>query len=866
MEKSGFANLKWQTKILLCLMLGMSLIAAGFAVYQFFSYSIAQFIVLGATFLLAMVTAQHKIKIPRLNIKFSLQATFVLWAIFWLGTGGGIVLAAGVLVYCLSRKNFDKKRTIFQIAVNMTAALCSGGSFYAILLYRLGYTKTNVSGITIAEPNYLVALSVLLVSFYAINWGLNLAYNILEDEDILVSSQWNQRFLRTVTAYGIGAMFAGVLYGLFLYFGQAFGLVLMPLGIAAHCAYRIHEHRLELKVKEIGEAGRVHLATVEALATAIDARDQVGEGHVRRTQIYATGIGKKLELPEDQINALRTAALLHDIGKLAVPDHILNKPGRLTPAEMEKVKIHAAVGADILEKVGFSYPVVPTVKYHHEAWDGSGYPEGLNGENIPLTARVLAVADAYDTLRGARPYRGAVQRDEARRYLLHNSGTQFDAKIVDVFLRHLRKFEAEVELNGLTYVDDKPEDSAKSNHVAEAGASQSYVEQIKRANHEVFTLYELAKVFSSSLNLQQTLSLFANKIGEFIPFETCAVYLLEPNGQTAVAVYVEGENKKAMQNKRIKIGEGATGYVLKKQEPVRDIDPGLDFTFSQLELIEEYSAMTSLPLIADDKLIGAVSLYSSELDNYEEEHLRLLDTVSRIAAEAISKSLQHAETETRAMTDPMTGLPNARSLQMQFEKEMARSARTENNFQVLMLDLDGFKAVNDTYGHKIGDRLLKEVSGVMRGQLRDYDFLARYAGDEFVAVIPETSANEVLDLCERLEKAVKEFRLPVSEGVFARVGVSLGAASYPHDGDNFDQMVIAADKAMYGVKSIRKQQQKKQEMQQNAPLPLENAPLREYTETIRVQKPIEAKPLEILNSDSFIVELDESHIVSSAIN
>ncbi len=867
MEKSGFANLKWQTKILWSLMLVTSLIAAIFAIYQFLSYSIVQLVILGLMLLLATVTAQHKFRIPQTNIKISLRATYVLWAILWFGTGGGVLLAAGVLSYCLSRKHFDKKRTLFQIAVNMTAALCAGSSLYAVLRYSFGYLEKDLGSNSVNNAYFPVALIAPLVIYYGLNWGLNLIYNLWEEEDALVSARWNQNILRTVAAYGISIAFAAALYGLFLSFGQAFGLLLMPLGIAAHCAYRIHEHRLEQKVKEIGEAGRVHLATVEALATAIDARDQVGEGHVRRTQIYAIGIGKKLELPEDEINALRTGALLHDIGKLAVPDHILNKPGRLTPAEMEKVKIHASVGADILEKVGFSYPVVPTVKYHHEAWDGSGYPEGLSGEAIPLTARILAVADAYDTLRGARPYRGAVLRDEARRFLLHNAGSQFDVKIVDVFLRHLRKFESEIEINGLAYAFDNPEDGAKSNHVAEAGSSQSYVEQIKRANHEVFTLYELAKVFSSSLNLQQTLSLFANKIGEFIPFETCAVYLLEPGGENAVAVYVEGENKKAMQNKRIKIGEGATGYVLKKQEPVRDIDPGLDFTFSQLELIEEYSAMTSLPLIAEDKLIGAVSLYSSALENYEEEHLRLLDTVSRIAAEAISKSLQHAETETRAMTDPMTGLPNARSLQIHFEKEMARSARTENNFQVLMLDLDGFKAVNDTYGHKVGDRLLKEISSVMRGQLRDYDFLARYAGDEFVAVIPETNGAEVLELCERLEKAVKEFSLPVSEGVFARVGVSLGAASYPRDGGNFDQMVIAADKAMYGVKSIRKQQQKKEELQkQTSPLPLEHAPATEFIGAAIHRETVKAEPLEIINSDGFIVELDESHIISSAIN
>ena len=262
------------------------------------------------------------------------------------------------------------------------------------------------------------------------------------------------------------------------------------------------------KTKEIREASRVHVATVEALATAIDARDQVGRGHVTRAQIYAIGIGKILNLPPEDIQALRTGALLHDIGKLAVPDHILNKPGRLTPAEMEKMKIHPQVGAAILEKVAFSYPVISTIKYHHESWDGSGYPKGLKKEEIPLTARILAVADAYDTLRGARPYRPSVSREDARRFLINAAGTQFDPKIVDVFMRNLARLENKVGQKDLAYELDAT--SGPTNK--EKGSSLSYVEQIKRANQEVFTLYELARVFSSSLSLEETLSLFVKKI------------------------------------------------------------------------------------------------------------------------------------------------------------------------------------------------------------------------------------------------------------------------------------------------------------------------------------------------------------------
>ena len=412
-------------------------------------------------------------------------------------------------------------------------------------------------------------------------------------------------------------------------------------------------------------------------------------------------------------------------------------------------------------------------------------------------------------------------------------------------MRNLRQFEKEVNSQGLSYNFD----TGNINEIGgqpDYNADQSYVEQIKRANREVFSLYELARVFSSSLNMQETLALFVEKIGEFIPFDTCAVYLMDETNEFATAIYTEGKNSSALNGKRIKPGEGATGLVLKKRQPIYKINPGLDFSFQQLDFVQDYTAMVSLPLISEEKLIGAVSLYDCEIENYEEEHLRLLETVSRIAADAIYMGLQHAESETRALTDPMTNLPNARSLQIHFEKEAGRASRNGSSFQLLMLDLDGFKAVNDTFGHKVGDTMLREISKVMRGQLRDYDFLARYAGDEFVAIIPETDSEEIGEFCQRIEKAVSEFALPISDEEFARVGVSLGAAGYPKNGETLDQILIAADKAMYSVKTFRKKAAKPPE------LPTQVEPIVEVVEAI--------------SNEHLIVELDESHIVSNAIN
>jgi diguanylate cyclase (GGDEF)-like protein len=211
--------------------------------------------------------------------------------------------------------------------------------------------------------------------------------------------------------------------------------------------------------------------------------------------------------------------------------------------------------------------------------------------------------------------------------------------------------------------------------------------------------------------------------------------------------------------------------------------------------------MASLPLFKDDLLLGALSVYSSELEQYTDDHMRLLETVTRLAADALGNAMQHAEAESNALTDPLTGLPNGRYLALRFEEEAARARRTDRSFQVMMLDLDEFKNVNDTYGHKIGDRVLREVAHLIQGQLREYDFLARSGGDEFVALVQEVVGAQVEDLCMRIESAVSKFSLAVGKNRFARVGISIGTATFGVHGETLDQLIVAADNEMYRMKS-----------------------------------------------------------------
>ena len=179
----------------------------------------------------------------------------------------------------------------------------------------------------------------------------------------------------------------------------------------------------------------LYLSTVETLAMAIDAKDDVTHNHVRRVQAYAMGLAKELGVVDElMLKAIEAAALLHDTGKLAVPEHILNKPGKLTESEFEQMKLHVDVGADILSLVEFPYPVVPIVRCHHESWDGSGYPRGVSGEDIPIGARILSVVDCFDALTSDRPYRSAMSAEQAFDILRERSGKMYDPRVVETFI------------------------------------------------------------------------------------------------------------------------------------------------------------------------------------------------------------------------------------------------------------------------------------------------------------------------------------------------------------------------------------------------------------------------------------------------
>ena len=787
-------------------------LASAWAGYRCLSFTATQWAEFIGLLVCAIIASWRPIRIPNAKASVTAGDAFTFLSLLFLGVPAAVLI--GTVDSFISSRRTSKRATSWIIAPGMMAltVFIAGNVFFITLAAYGRATGTALTATPLRFSQIVVPLAVTAMVQYFLNSTTIATLFALKSRQPLWRF-WRNSYLWTSWSFFAAAIVAGVIFGAITHFGIQYVLLSAPFIAVTYWTYKIYFERVNAKTREAFEASQLHLATVEALATAIDAKDQTTHCHVRRVEIYAAGMGRVLGLSDAEIAALKAGALLHDIGKLAVPDHILNKPGGLTPAEFEKMKVHTTVGAQILSRVDFPYPVVPIVRHHHEQWNGRGYPDGLKGEQIPVTARIMSVVDCFDSVREDRPFRRGMSSDEAIALLRRGMRTLFDPKIVELFIENLPRFEAEIALRGLEQLalSHDPHVSFDPILVAEShggviGDTASFMayDQIRNAHREVYALYEIASTFGSSLEIEDTLAILVDKVAHIVPFDTCVVYVYDEVKGYATSAHAVGKNADALRKRCVAPGEGVTGFALANRRAINHIHPSLDFVGIELERDSQYRSMVALPLLKDEMLLGALSVYSTELSEYTDDHMRLLETVTRLASDALANALHHAQAESNALTDPLTGLPNARCMQVRFDEEVSRTRRTGRPFQVVMLDLDHFKQVNDTCGHKVGDKMLREVANIIHAQLREYDFLARYAGDEFVAIVQDLSGPQVEELCERIEAAVSKFSLPVRGERRAQVGISLGAATYGQDGETLDHLLMAADQAMYSAKSEHK--------------------------------------------------------------
>ena len=532
---------------------------------------------------------------------------------------------------------------------------------------------------------------------------------------------------------------------------------------------RFYVGRLESE-KQAEETAAAHLRTIEALALAIETRDETTQGHLQRVQVYAAELGKKLGFSDGELRALRAASMLHDIGKLAVPEHIISKPGKLTPEEFEKMKIHPIVGAEILAQLQFTCPVAPIVRSHHEKWNGTGYPDGLSGEAIPIGARVLALVDSFDALAPGAALK-AVELE---------AGSSFDPALVRILAERHREWEKLARASDL---------------------QPNFLSSIAAARQEGQMLYALTHDLGNSLDLNETLSVLDSRLQRLIPYDAIAVYV-KGDGKLAPE-YVNGENFDLFSSLEIPVGQGLSGWVAETGKPILNGNPSLEPGY----LSDEGSHNTlrsalAVPLEIEEGVIGVLALYHLRKDAFTKDHLRVLQAIQVKISLTMENALKFRQAAISATTDALTSLPNARSLFLHLDGELARARRMNERLAVLVTDLDGFKQVNDRFGHLEGNRVLKLVAAGLQECCREYDYVARMGGDEFILVLPGLGPQDLPAKQQALEQVAVEAGYTVCGERL--LNISIGAAFCPEHGTDAEGLLAEADREMYLTKQAHK--------------------------------------------------------------
>ncbi len=778
---------------------GTLLLGAGLSRWS--SHDLAQFV---SYLAIAIIASRLKVKLPGIAGTMSVNFLFILLGVVELGLGETLLIGcAATLAQCL----FADRPRSFQVAFNVASVSMATALAFGTFHWALG---------TMPEAGISVPLLAAATVFFFAN-TLPVAFVISLTEHRSIKNIWSDFYFWTFPYYLVDAGIASLVGWLNRRIHWETSLLVLPAVYVVYRSYRLYLAKLDDEKRHVEEVANLHMRTIEALALAIEAKDHTTHEHLQRVRVYAVEMAKKLNLSSNECEAVQAAALLHDIGKLAVPEHIISKPGRLSPEEFEKIKIHPLVGAEILERVHFPYPVVPIVRAHHEKWDGSGYPFGLKGEEIPIGARILSAVDYLDALASDRQYRKALSMDDVLRSLREQSGLAFDPRIVQVLCDNCVEMEARVTAQAATVpfsglsvnvkVERGHKPAAGFESTAVAGVLQKneagFLASIAAARQEAQSLFELSHELGASLSLDETLSVLAVKLKRIVPYDSIAVYVREEGH--LLPQYVSGDNFRLFSSLRIPLGEGVSGWVAQNGKPIVNGNPSVEPGYLDDE--SKFSTLRSalsVPLEGLTGVIGALTLYRAELDGFDSDNLRILLAISSKAALSLENALKYRQAESSATTDYLTELPNARSLFLHLDQELARCKRSQSALTVMVTDLNGFKQVNDRYGHLEGNRVLRLFADRLKNVCREYDYVARMGGDEFVLVMPGLSADAALTKTRQLvDLAAWVGKEICGEEILS---LSVGQTSYPADGLDAEQLLAEADRRMYVLKQQHHEQ------------------------------------------------------------
>ena len=750
--------------------------------------------------IITAVTAGLKVKLPGITGTLSANDVFLFFCIIELSPSEAIFIAT---LAAIVQTIWNAKARVQPVHLSFNASSMALSMAATCLAYQAWPPNSPL----------LLKLAFAAPTYFLVN-TLSVSVIIALTEKQQVMAVWRESYFWSFPYYLVGASAAASMAAAARFLGWEVGLGVAPLLFVVYRSYSMHLGQLEKERQHAERIASLHLRTIEALALAIEAKDQTTGEHLQRVQAYALGMATELGLGEQELLAVQAASILHDIGKLAVPDYIISKPGRLTPEEFEKMKVHPVVGAEILERVNFPYPVVPIVRAHHEKWDGSGYPNGLKGTEIPIGARILSAVDCLDALASDRQYRKALPLKEAMNIVSGESGKAFDPQIVAILELRYEEFERLARLKPMSEplhlsTDVKiergksPDAGFEMSEHVNPGEGQALVSLARRAAacQAAQSLHGSTQDLGNSLSLSETLSVIASRIKTLVPYEAVAIYM--STGDILEPRYVTGQNQNLFEALRIPIGSGLSGWVAENGKPIVNGNPSVEPGY--LNDPSRFSTLRSalaVPLRTELGTFGVISLYRSEKDAFSRDDLRALLVFTSKISIAIEDYLSHRAAGGEAPAGDTTRLPVASALFLNLDNELVNCVRNNTAVAVLVCDLDGFERINDEYGRNAGDEVVRRLVDGFGVNCRDSGYVARMGSDEFALVLPCLSVESIEQRVADVKTLIRESGIDVcGEGLTA----SLGMAMYPEDGADAESLLDEANRRMYRIKRMRRE-------------------------------------------------------------
>lgn len=576
---------------------------------------------------LTLLTGSFTVKVPSLAAKISVSETFVFTSVLLFGTSAGVVtvvLDTLVISLWMKRSKRPPMRVLFNATAPAIALWCSSKTFFYVSGVVPGHiSRPDVAGLI--APMFAFAFLYFLVNTMLVAGAL------ATERSERFGTIWWENFPPVSITYFVGGSIALLIVAYTDHIDLTVLSMIIPLLVISYLTFRTSMGRLEDANRHIAQMSEMYLSTIETLAMAVDAKDQITHGHIRRVQVFAVELAKRLGVREEHsLKGIEAAALLHDMGKLAIPEHILNKPGKLTEAEFSKMKRHADIGADLLSSIRFPYPVVPIVRHHHENWDGRGYPAGLSGTDIPLGARILSVVDCFDALTSDRPYRPRLSDEDAFEVLRQRRGNMYDPLVVDAFITAHPTIAPAAILAGqnarslvLTLMDGVPEAPLRDIRATAIQSAQ---------------LSEYSRALDRASGIGEAIERTGHYLRLFMPAEVCAVYKHDAEADILVCVGAAGDEQELLKNLRMRRGDRISGWAAANDATIANSDATLDLGTVAESFVPSLRFALSTPIKEGERLVGVLTVYTNESQPFGDDHKYLAERVATLLSPKLNSS------------------------------------------------------------------------------------------------------------------------------------------------------------------------------------------------------------------------------------